>query len=182
MVARQVDLRAGDAAGLPNVLQPGLCAFETYRGRTHNWSTSSFKFTHAGGVERVNGGYCCAIERGIEFAPFARGDGRPYRQSHRGQQLANDDRVGREHLAQQGDRGLVLTTAARCGHGAVLDLFACIPQHGASQHILGLSMRRHPKAGHIDADDAHALNFLGQQLQRDATGGGHTQVDDDDGI
>jgi hypothetical protein len=37
-----------------------------------------------------------------------------------------------------------------------------------------------PKPGHVDADDAHAVDLLGQQLQRHAAGGGHAQVDDDD--
>ena len=39
-------------------------------------------------------------------------------------------------------------------------------------------MRRHAEPRHVDADDAHTVDRLGQQLQRHAAGGGHAQVDD----
>jgi hypothetical protein len=40
----------------------------------------------------------------------------------------------------------------------------------------------HAEARHVDADDAHAVDLARQQLQRHAAGGGHAQVDDDDGV
>ena len=52
-------------------------------------------------------------------------------------------------------------------------------QHRAGQHILGFRMGRHAEARHIDADDADAVDFLGQQLQRHARRGGHAKIGDD---
>jgi hypothetical protein len=43
-------------------------------------------------------------------------------------------------------------------------------------------MRGHTKTRHVDADDAHAVDGLGQQLQQHGAGGGHAQVDDDHGV
>ena len=55
-------------------------------------------------------------------------------------------------------------------------------QHGAGQYILGFCVRGHTETGHINTNDAHAVDFFGQQLQGHATGRGHTQIDDDDAI
>ena len=43
-------------------------------------------------------------------------------------------------------------------------------------------MGGHAKTGHIDADDAHAIDGIGQQLQRHAGCGGHAQIGDHDGV
>ena len=43
-------------------------------------------------------------------------------------------------------------------------------------------MGRHAESRHVDADDAHAVDRLRQQLQRHARRGGHAQVRDDDRV
>ena len=43
-------------------------------------------------------------------------------------------------------------------------------------------MRWHAKAWYINANDAHPVDVFGQQLQRDATGSGYAQINDDDGV
>ena len=182
LVAGHIDLCLRNASRLTDVLQPVLRAFQTHRGRAHHGTTRGFEFAHAGGVERVNGCSHAAVERGVQLAPLAGGYHRACGQAHGGQHLTNDDRVGREHLAQQRHRGLVPTTGAGCGHRAAHDFFAGVFQHRAGQHVFGLGMGGHTKAGYVDADDAHAVDLFGQQLQRHTAGGRHTQVDDDDGV
>ncbi len=76
----------------------------------------------------------------------------------------------------QRDRGLAAATAARRLHRTRLGLGARVAQHRAGEHVLGFGMRRHAESGHVDADDAHAVDRLRQQLQRHAGGGGHAQV------
>ncbi len=182
LVARHIDLRLRDASGLANVLQPVLCAFQTHRGRTHHRAARSLEFAHAGGVERVDGCSHAAVERGIELAPLAGRHHRTRSQAHGGEHLANDDRIGREHLTQQGHRGQVTPPGTRSGHRAADDFFAGVFQHRPGQHVFGFGMGGHTKTGHVDADDAHAIDLFGQELQRHATGGRHTQVDDHDGV
>ena len=96
--------------------------------------------------------------------------------------MRNDHRVGGEHFTQQGDGGLGAAALARCGHGASHGFLAGIVQHGASQHVFGLGMGGHAKPWHINTNDAHTIDFLGQQLQGHTAGSRHTQVDDDDAI
>ncbi len=43
-------------------------------------------------------------------------------------------------------------------------------------------MRRHAEAGHVDADDAHAVDLLRQQIQRYAGRRGHAQIDHHHGV
>ena len=43
-------------------------------------------------------------------------------------------------------------------------------------------MGRHAEARHVDADDAHAVDFVRQQIERHAGRGRHAQIDDDDGV
>ena len=152
------------------------------RRRRHDATAGGFELAHAGGVERVDRGHRGAVQRGIQLAPFARRHDRAGGQAHRLEQHADAHRVGREHLAQQRDRRLVGHAVARRRHRAGLGLAAGIAQHRAGQHVLGLGMRGHAETGHVDADDAHAVDLLGQQLQRHAAGRGHAQVDDDDAV
>ena len=70
--------------------------------------------------------------------------------------------------------------AARPRHRPRLRFEPRIAQHGAGQHVLRLGMRRHAEARHVDADDAHAVDLLRQQVERHAGGRRHAQVDDDD--
>ena len=67
-------------------------------------------------------------------------------------------------------------------HRASQCFSAGVLQHRASQHVFGFRMSRHTKTGHVDADDANAVNFFGQDLQWHAAGGGHAQIDDDNGV
>jgi hypothetical protein len=79
--------------------------------------------------------------------------------------------------------GLPASAACRWArHRALLASFAGVLQHRTGEDVLGLGVGRHPEARHIDADDAHAVDFLRQQTQRHAGGGRHAQVDHDDGV
>ena len=179
LVLGRVDLRLAHVAGLAHALQPGFGAVVAHGGGRHDGPARGLEFAHAGGVEGMDGGHGRAVQRRIELAPLARGHHRSGGQAHGREQHADAHGVGREHLAQQGDGGLVRNAAARRRHRAGLGLATGEPEHGAGQHVLGLGMRGHAKARHVDADDAHAVDVLGQQLQRHAAGRGHAQVDDD---
>ena len=163
-------------------MQPVLCAFNAHGCRAHNGATCGLKFTDGGGVERMDGCHRGAVEGGVKFTPFTGGHHRSCSQTHGGQHLRNAHRVSGEHLAQQGHRRQRLTTTARRLHGARHDFLAGITQHGTGQHVFGLGMGGHTKTRHIDADDAHTVDFFGQQLQWHTAGSGHTQIDDDDGV
>jgi hypothetical protein len=166
--------------GLADGLQPGFGAVMAHRAPSPRW---------AGRRPRIHGCWRCrkggwlrprrAVERGIELAPFARGHHGAGGQAQGLQHRADHHRIGREHLAQQGHGGLGGAPCARGGHRAGFGFGAGVLQHRAGQHVLGLRVRGHAEAGHIDADDAHAVDGLGQQLQRHAAGRGHAQVDDD---
>ena len=43
-------------------------------------------------------------------------------------------------------------------------------------------MGRHPKSGHVDADDANTIDFFRKYLQRHARGRGHAEVDHHDRV
>src|SRR3712207_7316626 len=47
---------------------------------------------------------------------------------------------------------------------------------------LGLGVRRHAEAGHVDADHPHPVDCLRQQVERHAGGGRDAEVDDDDRV
>ena len=64
-VLRRCNLRGGDAICVANRGQPVMRAVHAHRGRTHNGAARRFKFTHGGGIERVNRCDHAAIERGI---------------------------------------------------------------------------------------------------------------------
>jgi hypothetical protein len=136
----------------------------------------------AGGVERVDRSDRSAVERGIQLAPLAGRHDRAGGQPHRFQHHADDHRIGREHFAQQRDRRLVGAAVARRLNRSCQHFATGVLEHRASQHILGFGVGRHTEAGHVDADDAYAVDLLGQDLQRHAAGRRHAQVDDDDGV
>ena len=132
----------------------------------------------------MNGRDDGAIQRCIQFAPFARGYHRSSGQSQWLQHHADTDGISREHFADQGHRGLGLLTIAqlmiaRCCNRTQFCFRARVPKHGASQHIFGFSMRRHTEAWHINADNSHAVNFFWQNLQRHTRGRRHAQIGDD---
>ena len=130
----------------------------------------------------MDGRHRSAVQRCVELAPLACWHHRACGQAHGLEHARDDDWVGREHLPEQADARLVCTAAPGRLYGAVLNFFPRKTQHGARQHILGLGMGGNAKTGHIDTDDAHTVDFPGQQLQRHAAGGRYTQVDDDDGV
>ncbi len=71
---------------------------------------------------------------------------------------------------------------ARPGHGPLFGFEPSEAQHRAGQHVLGFRMGRHAEARHVDPDHAHAVDLLGQAIQRHARRGRHAQVDDDNRI
>ena len=149
---------------------------------TYDGSACRFKLTHAGGVEGMDGGNRRAIERGVQLAPFARGHHGASGKTHGLEHAANDHWIGGEHFAQQGDGRFFGAAGAWRLHWASYDFFTGVLQHGAREHILGLGVRGHAKARHINADDSHAVDVFGQQLQGHAARSGHTQIDDDNGV
>ena len=103
-----------------------------------------------------------AIKRRIKFAPFAAGHNWPRSQTQRCQHRAYHHRICREHFAQQGHCGAIMLAACGGLHGASLNFRAGVFQHGTRQHILGLGVGWDAKAGHINANDSHAVDFTGQ--------------------
>ena len=182
LVAGEVDFGLGHTHAVTNGLQPVVGALDAHRRRTHDGAACGLELADAGGVERVNGRHTAAVERGIQLAPLAGGHHGAGQDVHGGEHLGNDHRVGGEHFTQQGHRGLALATAFGRLHRAAHDFFAGIAQHGTGQHVFGLGVGGHPKTRHIDADDAHAIDLFGQQLQGHTAGGGYAQIDDDDGV
>ena len=122
------------------------------------------------------------IERAVQLAPFAGRHDRTGRQPHGLEHHPDPDRVGREHLTEQGHGRPLAATAARCLHRALLGLGARILKHGAGEHVLRLGMGRHPESGHVDAENTHAVELFGQETQGYAGGGRHAEVDHHDGI
>jgi len=124
----------------------------------------------------VDRGDRAGVERGVKLAPFARRHHRPGGQPHRRQHLADHHRVGGEHLAQKRDRRPVAAAAIRRRDRAGGDLARGIGQHRAGQHVLGLGMGRDAEARHVDPDDPHPVDLVGQKPERHARGGRHAQV------
>ncbi len=154
----------------------------TYRCRANHLTTGGFEFAHAGRVERMNRGDRSAIECGIQFAPFARGHYRTRGQTHGLKHHADGDGIRREHFTNQCDGGFVAFAIARRCDRTGAGFIARITQHGTGEYVLGFGVRRHTKSRHVDADDAHTIDFFGQDLQWHTTGCWYTQIDDDDGV
>ena len=182
LVARGVDLGLRHTAGIANGLQPVIRAFHAHGGRANDGPACGLELAHRGGVERVDRSDADTVQGRIQLAPLAGRNYGPGNQVHGCQHLADDDRVGREHLTQQGHSRFVQAATTGRLHRAVHDFSAGVLEHGAAEHILGLGVGRYTKTGHINTNDAHTVDLFGQQLQRHAAGGGDTQVDDHDGI
>ncbi len=161
---RRIDLLARDAAGRADGFEPGGRAVEPNRRGADDLAAGRLELAEAGSVERVDRRDRGAIERGIELAPFARRDDRTGREAQRLQHHADADGIGREHLAQQRDRRPFARAAARRLHRALLGFLAGIFAAWRRQHVLGFGMGRHTETGHVDADDAHAVDLLRQQI------------------
>ena len=130
----------------------------------------------------MDSGHCCAIERCIQFAPLTRGHHRTRCKPHGLKHAANDDGIGGEHFTNHGDGGLVGTARARRLNRTCQNLFTRVFEHGTSQNIFGFCVCGDTETRHVDADDSHAIDFFGKQLQGHTTGGGHTQIDDHNGV
>ena len=176
------DLRLVDAGGAADGFEPGGGAVDADRAGTDDRTAGGAEFTHARRVEGMHRGDDVAVERRVQVAPLARGHLRRDAESHRRQQAAGEDRVDREHLAEQADARTFAEIAARTRDRAGLGFVARVAQHRAGEDVLRLGVRRHAETGHVDADDAHAVDFLGQQVERHAGSGRHAQVDDDDRV
>ena len=180
-VLGRIDGGLGHAAGRADRIEPGGGAIAADRRRADDTAPGGFEFADAGGVERMDRGHRGAIERRIELSPFASRYHGAGGQAQRRQQHADARRIGGEHFAQQRN-GRPIAAFARRGDGARFHFLARIGEHRAGQHVLGLGMGGHAETGHIDADHPHAVDLVGQQLQRHARGGGHAQIGDDDRI
>ncbi len=152
------------------------------RGRSEDRPARRVEFADGCAVEGVDGRHGRTIERGIEFAPFARRHDRARRQAQRRQKRADHHRIGRKHLAQEGDGGAIPAPALGRRNRARLRLGPGIGQHRPGQHILGFGMGGHTKSWHIDAHDPHAIDFLWQKPQWHAGSRGHAEVCHHDGI
>ena len=178
-VSGGIDLRLSDIAGVADGLQPGVGTVVSDRRRADNGAPCGFEFPETRGIERMDPRHHGAIEGCVQLAPLTRRDHRTSRQAKGFQHCTDADRIHRKHFAHQGNRRLVADAVARRLHRALLGFGACVSQHRAGQYVLCLGVRRHAEPRHVDADDAHAVDVLGQQLQRHTTGGRHAQVDDD---
>ena len=121
----------------------------------------------------MDGGHDTAIKGGVELTPLASRHTRAHGQAHGLNQLCDAHRVGWEHLTQERHCGQGLASALGRGHGSIHDLLSGVLEHGAREHVFGLGVGGHTKAGHINANDAHPVDLFGQQLQGHTAGGGH---------
>ena len=78
--------------------------------------------------------------------------------------------------------GLSLRAGARRLNRAQLGLRARVFEHRPRQHVLRLGVGRYAEPGHVDADDANAVDLLGQEPERHAGRGRYAEVRDDDGV
>ena len=130
----------------------------------------------------MDGGDDRTVQRAVKLAPFARRNDRPGREAHRLQHRADLHRIGRKHFAQQRHGWFLGSGSARRLDRAVLRLIASELEHRPGEDVLGFRMRRHAEARHVDADDANAVDLLGQKPQRHARSGGHAKIHDDDRV
>jgi hypothetical protein len=94
----------------------------------------------------MHGGGDGAVQRGVQIAPFARGQLRRQRQAHRGQHGGRPWRIGREQLADQRDGRLVLAAWRGRWTGPSSASVPGIAQHRAGQHVLRFRVGRHAEA------------------------------------
>ena len=152
------------------------------RGGADDGAARGFELADGRRVEGVDGGNGSTVEGREQLAPFAHRNHRACGQAHRLQHATDRHRVDREHFAQQRDGGQGAARGARGGNRALADFLGGIAQHGARQHVLGFRMGGNTEARHVDADDADAVDFLRQQLQRHARSSRNAEIGDDDGV
>ena len=177
-----VHLPLGNPGGVADRLQPCIRAFVSDRRRAHHAASRALELTNTRGVERMNRGDRRAVQGRIQLTPLARRDDRAGREPERFKHHADADRVRGEHLTQERDRGLLGLAAARRSDRTEFRFRSGVLEHRAGQHVLGLGVRRHAESRHVDADDAHAVDLLWEQLERYAAGGRHAEVRDHDGV
>ena len=184
-VLGRVDLRLWHVGRGADGLQPGFGAVMAHWRRAHHGAAGGFELADAGGVERVQRGDHGAVQRGVELSPFARGHHRAGSQAHRleqGMPMPTGSAGNRLRpaappwaFAARPPRGAATGPASATSARAYFSIApastslasACVgtPKPGTS-----MPMMRTP------------LICWRQQLQRHAAGGGHAQVDDDDGV
>jgi hypothetical protein len=177
----RIDFLRRNTGGSTDGREPGGGAVHADRRGAHDRPAGGAEFAHGGGVERMDGGGDIAIERSIHVAPFTAGQGGCGGHAHRCQQGADARRVGGEHFADQGDGRPLIDMFGACDR-AVLGFRAGIFQHCPGQHVLGFGMGRHAETRHVDANDAHAVDLLREQIERHAGGSRHAQIDHHHGV
>ena len=180
-VLRLIDFRLGDAACATHRVEPSRRSVGTDGCRSNDGAPRRFELADAGAVERVDRGDCGTIECGVKLAPFACRHDRPGGQAQRLEHLSDADRIDGEHFAEQADRR-ERRPLFRCCNGASFGLLSRIGEHRTREHILGLGMRRNAETGHVDADDADAVDVLAQQMQRHTARGRHAEIGDDNRV
>ena len=162
--------------------EPCRRAVMTDRSRANNLSTRGLELAHAGRVKWMNRRDGLAIERAVKLAPFARRRHGPGGETDQIQHAPDLHGIDGEHLAEQRYRGLAVARGSRRLNRPLLRLETRKAQHRSSQDILGFRVRRHAEARNIYADDAHAINLLGQEPQGNPGSCRHAEIDDDDGV
>ena len=151
------------------------------RGRRYDASPCCFEFANRCRVERMDRGNDRTCERRVKLTPLARWNDRPCSQGERLKQLPYAHRVGREHFAEQRNRRQVFLVLGRL-HRTGFGLFACVLEHRAGQDIFGFGVRRHAESGHINANDANAVDGLRQHFERYARGRRNAEIRNDDRV
>ena len=166
----------------PIAVEPGGRAVDADGARADDRPARRLELAQRGFVEWMDRRDRGAVERGIELAPFSRWHDRAGTEPERLEQRADADGVGREHLADEGDRRALAATLVGRRDGAGHHLLAGVGQHRTGEHVLGLGVRRDAEPRHVDADDAHAVDRLRKQPQRHAGCRRHAEIRHDDRV
>ena len=153
-----------------------------HRGGADDRAARRLELADGRRVEGVDRGDGRTVEGREQFAPFAHRNNRACGKAHRLQHAADGNGIDREHFTEQRDGRQGAARGARCRNGALADFLCGVAQHGARQHVLGFRVGGNAEARHIDADDAHPVDLLRQQLQRHAGSRGNAEIGDDDGV
>ncbi len=166
----------------PIRVEPGRRAVDADRRRTDDGAARELEFADRSGIEGMDGRDRGAIKRAIEFAPLPRRHDRPGGETQEIEHRADLHGIGREHFSEQGDSRLSRALSARRLDGTLLGFEPGEMQHRARQHVLGFRVCRHAETGDVDPDDAHPVDFLRQEPQRNARRCRDAEVHDDDGV